>query len=138
MSLVVEPLRKTRLDDRSLSDTPLVEPIQDVSHSVLHYSVADITQLRDLLYGQEREVFGDRAYWKEDDRQFLEAWVMRYRINRRPTLTGDVSSQATAEHAQTVAAGLSGVRDVVTDLKYPHSNSPNSVPIVAPPISATP
>jgi len=48
-------------------------------------SVADITQLPDLLHGQEREVFGDQAYWKEDDREFLEAWGMRYRINRRPS-----------------------------------------------------
>src|SRR6202790_2480203 len=48
-------------------------------------SVADITQLPDLLHGQEREVFGDQAYWKEDDREFLEAWGMRYRVNRRPT-----------------------------------------------------
>jgi len=48
-------------------------------------SVADITQLPDLLHGQEREVFGDQAYWKEDDREFLETWGMRYRINRRPT-----------------------------------------------------
>ena len=47
--------------------------------------VADITQLPDLLHGQEREVFGDQAYWKEDDRKFLEAWGVRYRINRRPT-----------------------------------------------------
>ena len=37
-------------------------------------SVADISQLPDLLHGQEREVFGDQAYWKEDDREFLEAW----------------------------------------------------------------
>src|SRR5271167_3072904 len=47
--------------------------------------VADITQLPDLLHWQERELFGDQAYWKEDDREFLEAWGMRYRINRRPT-----------------------------------------------------
>ncbi len=37
-------------------------------------SVADITQLPDLLHGQERELFGDQAYWKEDDREFLETW----------------------------------------------------------------
>src|SRR5258705_1236190 len=37
-------------------------------------SVADSTQLPDLLHGQEREVFGDQAYWKDDDREFLEAW----------------------------------------------------------------
>jgi osmotically-inducible protein OsmY len=36
------------------------------------------------------------------------------------TLTGNVASQATAEQAQIVAAWLSGVRDVVNDLKYPH------------------
>jgi IS5 family transposase len=48
-------------------------------------SVADITQLPELLHGQEREVFGDQAYWKEDDRKFLETLGMRYRINRRPT-----------------------------------------------------
>jgi osmotically-inducible protein OsmY len=36
------------------------------------------------------------------------------------TLTGDVASPATAEHAQTVVAQVSGVRDVVNDLKYPH------------------
>ena len=48
-------------------------------------AVADITQLPDLLHGQEREVFGDQAYWKEDDRVFLESWGVRYRINRRPS-----------------------------------------------------
>src|SRR6266853_16829 len=48
-------------------------------------SVADITQLPELLHGQEREVFGDQAYWKEDDRKFLETLGMRYRINPRPT-----------------------------------------------------
>jgi transposase, IS5 family len=48
-------------------------------------AVADITQLPDLLHGQEREVFGDQAYWKEDDRAFLESWGVRYRINRRPS-----------------------------------------------------
>ena len=48
-------------------------------------AVADITQLPDLLHGQEREVCGDQAYWKEDDRAFLESWGVRYRINRRPS-----------------------------------------------------
>jgi len=37
-------------------------------------AVADITQLPDLLHGQEREVFDDQAYWKEDDRAFIESW----------------------------------------------------------------
>ena len=39
--------------------------------------VADITQLPDLWPGQERELFGDQAYWKEADRKFLEAWGLR-------------------------------------------------------------
>ena len=55
--------------------------------------VADITQLPDLLHGQEREVFGDQAYWKEDDRKFLEAWGVRYRINRRPTAQRPLSAR---------------------------------------------
>ena len=54
------------------------------------------------------------------------------------TLTGALSSQATAERAQKVAAGLQGVRDVVNDLKYPHSPGSNSAPVVVPPTSATP
>jgi hyperosmotically inducible protein len=52
------------------------------------------------------------------------------------TLTGDVTAQAIAEHAQSVVAQLSGVRDVVNDLKYPHAASGvNSAPIVVPPAS---
>src|ERR1700674_2874509 len=56
-------------------------------------SVADITQLPDLLHGQEREVFGDQAYWKEDDREFLESCGIRYRINRRPTARRPLSER---------------------------------------------
>ncbi len=56
-------------------------------------SVADISQLPDLLHGQEREVFGDQAYWKEDDRDFLEAWGVRYRINRRATAQRPLSAR---------------------------------------------
>ena len=46
---------------------------------------ADITQLPQLLHGQEREIFGDRAYWKEADRQAFTAQGVRYRVNRRRT-----------------------------------------------------
>ncbi len=46
--------------------------------------VADITQLPRLLHGQEREVFGDQAYWKEADRLAFATRGVRYRINRRP------------------------------------------------------
>ena len=54
---------------------------------------ADITQLPELLHGQEREVFGDQAYWKEADRQAFEARGVRYRMNRRS------KPQAAAERA---------------------------------------
>src|SRR3981189_882326 len=50
-----------------------------------HAAGADITQLPDLLHGQEREVFGDQAYWKEDDRKFLEPLGVPHRIHRRRT-----------------------------------------------------
>jgi IS5 family transposase len=57
-----------------------------IVHTVLatNAAAADITQLSDLLHGQEREVFGDQAYWKEADRQTFEARGVRYRMNRRP------------------------------------------------------
>ena len=56
-------------------------------------AVADITQLPELLHGEEREVFGDQAYWKEDDREFLESCGIRYRINRRPTARRPLSAR---------------------------------------------
>lgn len=48
-----------------------------------HAGAADITQFHDLLHGEEREVFGDQAYWKEADRQAFEDRGVRYRVNRR-------------------------------------------------------
>ncbi|MGH7803829.1 MAG: IS5 family transposase [Candidatus Binatia bacterium] len=57
-----------------------------IVHSVTatNGGAADISQLPDLLHGEEREVFGDQAYWKEADRQAFEARGVRYRVNRRP------------------------------------------------------
>jgi IS5 family transposase len=87
-------------------------------------SVADITQLPDLLHGQERELFGDQAYWKEDDREFLEQWGVRYRINRRPTSQQPLSerwrminrarsrTRARGEHAFRVVKQLWGFTKV--------------------------
>jgi hypothetical protein len=46
--------------------------------------VADITELPHLLHAQQRDVFGDQAYWKEADRQASAARGVRDRINRRP------------------------------------------------------
>jgi hypothetical protein len=38
-----------------------------------------------LLHGDEREVFGDQAYWNESHRHSSAlAAGIRYRINRRP------------------------------------------------------
>lgn len=48
-------------------------------------NVADISERPKLLHGQEREWFGDQAYWKEADRQAARVQGIRYRINRRGT-----------------------------------------------------
>jgi IS5 family transposase len=87
-------------------------------------AAADITQLPELLHGQERELFGDQAYWKEDDRQFLESWGIRYRVNRRPTAQRPLSerwrrinrarsrTRARGEHAFRVVKQLWGFTKV--------------------------
>jgi IS5 family transposase len=46
-------------------------------------AAADITQVDGLLHGEEREVFGDQAYWSEAHRQAFQARGIRYRVNRR-------------------------------------------------------
>lgn len=46
-------------------------------------NVHDSTQMSKLLHGQEREVFGDQAYWNESHRQSARVAGIRYRINRR-------------------------------------------------------
>lgn len=58
-----------------------------VTHSleVTDAAQADIGQLPHLLHGSERELYGDKAYWKEDDRQAFTDSGVRYRVNRRPT-----------------------------------------------------
>lgn len=49
-------------------------------------AAADITQLPDLLHGDERELYGDAAYWKEADRQYWTDEVGgSYQVNRRGT-----------------------------------------------------
>jgi IS5 family transposase len=39
--------------------------------------------LGDLLHCQERELFGDQAYWSEEHRQHCGHAGIRYRVNRR-------------------------------------------------------
>jgi IS5 family transposase len=55
-------------------------------HSVVatDAATADITQLDQLLHGEESALFGDAAYWKDADRHAFEARGVRYRVNRRP------------------------------------------------------
>jgi len=43
----------------------------------------DGNQMHKLLHGDEREVFGDQAYWNQSHRQSALAQGIRYRINRR-------------------------------------------------------
>ena len=44
---------------------------------------ADISRLDDLLHGQEKELYGDQAYWSEDHRQHCKHAGIEYRVNRR-------------------------------------------------------
>jgi IS5 family transposase len=54
-------------------------------HSVVSGPAAqgDITRLDELLHGQEREIFGDQAYWSEDHRRHCRHAGIAYRVNRR-------------------------------------------------------
>jgi len=56
-----------------------------ITHSLAftHAAVGDITMLPGLLHGEERELYGDRAYWSEAHRQFAVEAGIRYRVNRR-------------------------------------------------------
>lgn len=85
---------------------------------------ADITQLPHLLHGEERALYGDRAYWSEADRAACEASGVRYRVNRRGTEHHPVSDRwrqinrarsrvrARGEHAFHVVKTLWGFRTV--------------------------
>jgi IS5 family transposase len=53
------------------------------SLTATHAAESDLGQLPQLLHGQERELYGDQAYWKEADRQAFEQQGVRYRVNRR-------------------------------------------------------
>jgi IS5 family transposase len=49
-----------------------------------HAGAADISQLSQLLHGEERELYGDQAYWSEMHRVAAQDRGVRYRVNRRP------------------------------------------------------
>ena len=46
-------------------------------------ATSDISQLSDLLHGHEPTLFGDKAYYKAEDKAQWEAAGGAYRINRR-------------------------------------------------------
>jgi IS5 family transposase len=48
-------------------------------------AVADITQVDELLHGTERTLYGDKAYWKDEDRQLWTNEGGCYRVQRRGT-----------------------------------------------------
>lgn len=87
-------------------------------------NVADITELPKLLHGEEREVFGDQAYWNEFHRQCAKASGIRYRINRRGSSSKPLteyqrfinrcrsSARARGEHAFHVVKRLWGFTKV--------------------------
>lgn len=58
---------------------------QGLVHSLTTTDAAqhDRTQLPALLHGQETTLYGDKAYWSEEDRLHWEASGGRYRVNRR-------------------------------------------------------
>jgi IS5 family transposase len=47
-------------------------------------NASDISQLPRLLHGEERELYGDQAYWSEMHRIAARQHGVRYRVNRRP------------------------------------------------------
>jgi len=44
---------------------------------------ADVYQLPQLLHGEERVLYGDKAYWSEDVREMCDATGIRCRVQRR-------------------------------------------------------
>lgn len=63
------------------------------SLTVTDAAQADIKQMPELLRGSESEVYGDQAYWKEDDRRSFKERGVRYKVNRRPTAKNPLTDQ---------------------------------------------
>jgi IS5 family transposase len=58
---------------------------QGLAHSLVTTDAAqaDVSQVPSLVHGEEREILGDGAYWKEADRHSFRTAGVRYRVNRR-------------------------------------------------------
>jgi transposase, IS5 family len=52
-----------------------------------HAGASEFKQLPKLLHGEERELYGDQAYWSEMHRVAAKEHGVRYRVNRRPSAT---------------------------------------------------
>jgi transposase, IS5 family len=59
-------------------------------------NVSDFSQLPHLLHGDERELYGDQAYWSEMHRFAAKQHGVRYRVNRR----GNPGRPLSAHHRQ--------------------------------------
>jgi transposase, IS5 family len=61
------------------------------THGIVHSltttdaAASDVSQMPALMHGQEREWYGDRAYWNETDREYAQSLGIRYRVQRRST-----------------------------------------------------
>ena len=68
---------------------------QGLVHSLTTTDAAqmDVGQLPRLLHGEETALYGDRAYWSEQDRMLCEAQGIRYRVNRRGTHHHPISNR---------------------------------------------
>jgi IS5 family transposase len=84
----------------------------------------EITQLPDLLHGEEQALYGDRAYWSAALQEECAAHGVRYRVNRRATRNRPLSARwrainqsrsrvrARGEHAFRIVKHLWGFRKV--------------------------
>lgn len=71
-------------------------------------SQGDITRLDELLHGQERELFGDQAYWSDDHRQHCRHAGIRYRVNRRARPGRELTQRQRALNRQRSATRARG------------------------------
>lgn len=100
--------------------------LKGLAHTITttHAAEADLNQLPHLLHGEERRLYGDRAYWSERDRAACEAAGIAYRVNKRGSHSRPVTERwrqinqarsrlrARGEHIFLVVKQLWGFRKV--------------------------
>jgi len=64
------------------------------SLTVTDAAEADINQLPELMHGEERVLYGDKAYWSEGDRREYEAAGVKYRVSRRGSAARPLTERA--------------------------------------------